>query len=146
MSTEAILDALATKAGAVTGIKKAYGSGASDSTVAVLPDSIADGPVAVVTYDGTTVLNQGEDLEHRFVIRVYVTDQGSGAAFKALLPFVTRFAVALRSDKDLGGTCSFTTFEGVDPPESVDLSGRMFLVLPLRLTAREVDFSAVITL
>lgn len=144
MSTEAILDALAVRAGAVTGIKRAYGSGAADSSVAVLPDAIVDGPVAVVTWEGSTLITQAsiEDLEHRFLIRVYINDQGSGQAFKVLLPFVSRFVVALRSDRDLAGTCSFSGVEGADAPESVDLGGRSFLVLPIRVVAREVNYGA----
>lgn len=148
MSAEAILDALATKAGAVTGIKRAYGSGAGDATVSTLPDAIADGPVAVVTYEGTTPITRAfntEDVQHAFLIRVYVSDHGAGVAFKTLLPFVTRFIVALRSDMDLGGACAWSDFEGIDAPEAVDLSGRQFLVLPIRVVARELTHGSLYT-
>lgn len=146
MSTEAILDALAAKSGQVNGIKRAHGSGASDPDVAVLPDSLSDGPVAVVTYNGTDLRSQSEDLEHHFLIRVYVVDQGGGNAFKSLLPFVTRFLIALRTDKDLQGTCSFSYTEGIDPPIETEVGGRRFLVLPIRVAARDIDFSATITI
>ena len=148
MSAEAILDALATKAGTVSGIKRAYGSGAGDATVATLPDAIADGPVAVVTYEGTGPITRAfntEDVEHRYLIRVYVSDQGAGASFKSLLPFVTRFIVALRSDMDLGATCSWSDFESIDAPESIELSGRPFLVLPIRVVAREITRGSLYT-
>jgi len=141
MSVEAILDALATKAGTVSGIKRAYGSQAADATVATLPDAISDTPIAIVTYEGSTPVTRAfntEDVEHAYMIRVYVTSQQAGASFKTLLPFASRFIIALRSDMDLGGTCAWSDFESIDAPEAVDLSGRSFLVLPIRVVAREI--------
>lgn len=148
MSAELILDALATKAGTVSGIKKAYGSGAGDPLVATLPDAIADGPVAVVTYEGTTPVTRAfstEDVEHRYLVRVYVSDHGAGVAFKTLLPMASRFIVALRSDMDMGGVCAWSDFEGIDAPEAVEISGRQFLVLSIRVVAREITHGSLYT-
>ena len=140
MSAEAILDAVAVKAATVTGIRKAYGSGAGSSAVATLPSDVADGPVALVLYDGSEMEIPGgyERIAHRFVVRVYVNGADTGYAYKTLLPFVSRFVAAWRTDSDLGATCQFSQLMGADQLDAEEVNGKPYLVLPVRVTAWEV--------
>lgn len=139
MSVEGIADAIATKAGAVAGIKKAYGVGV-DPTVAKLPDQIADGPVVLVLYDGTNVLNASsfEDLEHRFVLHVYIAGADGGFAYKTLVPYVSLFNAAFRTGRSLDGACTWCQVDGADAIDSTEINGRPYNRLAIRVTAREV--------
>lgn len=139
MSAEAILDALAVKVDAITGIKRAYGSGAGSSAVATLPPDIADGPVALVMYDGFTLEIRGsyERVAHRFVVRIYVNGSDVGYAYKTLMPFPSLFITAFRTDVDMGGTCQEAAITGGDAPVPEEVNGKPMLVLPIRVTAWE---------
>lgn len=136
MSAQAILDAAATKVGGITGIKRAYGTGAADASVATMVSDIADTPVALVLYDGF-VLEMPERLTHNLTVNVYVRNDDAGAAYKALIPFVDLFVLAWRSDTDLGGTCQHSWITGGGRPNPVEVNGKPYLVLPVRLSALE---------
>lgn len=139
MSVEGIADALALRAETVAGIKKAYAVGANPA-VAKLPSQIADGPVCLVMWDGTTVNNGSsfEDLEHRYVLHIYVAATDEGFSYRTLVPFVSLFNAAMRTDRDLGGACTWASLEGADALEATEINGRPYNRLPIRIVAREI--------
>lgn len=143
MSVEAIVDAAATKAATVSGIKAAYGTGAVSGSG--FPSQVSDGPIAVVVWTGTDVVipMSYEQLEHSLVVYVYVAGVDPGYAYKTLIPYIARFITAWRTDRDLGGACAESWVSGADPIESVDINGRPYDRLPIRVTVREVTFGAV---
>jgi hypothetical protein len=148
MSLEVIIDAVATKVGTISGIKASYGPGASNSAVPVIPNDIADGPVAVTTYDGFEVVipSQFEDVHYSLLTNVYVTNDDAGAAYKALIPFIERFIVAFRTGKSLGtagGVSVEAEVTGGDRFGQVTVNDKECLTFPVHISVREVRIVTV---
>jgi hypothetical protein len=139
MSLEAIVDAAALKAGTVTGIKRAYGTG-NTAGGNVLPRDIADGPVAIVLWDTTDVIipTTFEELEHHLLIHVYVPGVDQAYAYKTLVPFVSRFVTVWRLDRSLGGACVESFVDGADGIGAVTVNDKPFSRLSIRVTVRDV--------
>lgn len=143
MSLEVIVDAVAKKVAGISGMKASYGPGASDTTVPVIPSDIADGPVAVTTYEGFEMVipSQFEDVHYSLLTTVYVGASDAGTAYKALIPFIERFIVAFRTGKSLGIAGGVTVEAEVktgDRFSQVTVNDVEYLTLPVHLEVREV--------
>ena len=146
MSLETIWDAIARQAAEVEGVKAAYATskGGQGSTVKAFPDDVADGPVAIVDYTGSELLNVGgfEHIAHDFEIELWVP-LGTNArsyAVALLAPMFERFVAAYRVNVALYGT-AFTSqllgssgFEDDALPANPD---KTFLVQSIAIRAQE---------
>lgn len=138
MSLEAIIDAAATKAATVSGVKAAYGTGTIAG--APLPTAIDDGPIAIVMWTGSDVVipTTFEEYLHRISVHIYVPGVDPGYAYKTLIPFVSRFITVWRLDRDLGGTCVESWVESASGIEAVTVNTRPYNRLSIQIHVRDV--------
>ncbi len=146
MSLEIIWDATARQAAAVSGIKSAYATrtGGQGTTVKLYPDDIPDGPVAIVEYTGSEILQSGayELVQHTFDIALWMPlGNGSrGNAVAVLAPMFERFVVAFRANAGLYGTAhhaEITGSSGFAAASLPDVPDKTYLVQSIALTALE---------
>ena len=133
MSVVGSLDAIAVKAEAVTGIKRVYSVGVSAS-VRPIPRGIDDGPVGTVWIGSGDM--QGGNAEHVSMsptLDIWVRADDAGYANKTLAQFIDPMRDAFRLDMDLGGECSRCHMTGWDEPETQEVNGNPYLILPIRL-------------
>lgn len=140
MTLQALLDAAATKAGAVEGIKSAYSAGAQNGAL-VIPNDFNQTPAALTTFSGMPELSPGshERVTWRIELRIYINRANLAAAYRELAKMPERFLAAWRSDIDLGGTCSHSRIEGMGEPEDEEINGKPFVVLPIYVLAKTVS-------
>jgi hypothetical protein len=136
MSVLGSLDAIAVKATTMTGLKRCYsatGSGVS-SSIRPIPQGIDDGPVGVV-WLGSATGNSGnvEVIVMDTRLDIWVQAENAGYAYKTLAAFPDIALTTFRADMDLGGQAARCQVAGWDEPESEEVNGRYYLVLPLRL-------------
>jgi hypothetical protein len=128
MSIAAAIDATALKVAAITGIKGAYGSQASDSTVSPMVESIPDTPVAIVALaEGNVSPGNWQRLDYGIDVFVYADRTDLGAAYKTLAAFPDLFITAWKTDRDLGGTVTESSLVAWSRPEPVNVSGKDLL-------------------
>lgn len=146
MSLEVIWDATARQAALVSGIKAAYATrtGGQGATVKLYPDDIPDGPVAIVDYAGSEMLQTGayELVRHTFDIALWMPlGNGSrGNAVAVLAPMFELFVVAFRANAGLFGTAHHAEIVGSSGFEDDGLPGipdKSYLVQSLAFTALE---------
>ena len=143
MSLEAIWDAVARQSGTVTGIKGAYATraGGQGTTVRAFPDDIADGPVAVIDYAGSELLNVApfERIAHDFDIALWhpLRPGTRSTAVQVLAPMFERFAVAFRNNVGLYGTAHMAVIQGSTGFADEELNDKDFLVQRIQLRAQE---------
>lgn len=140
MTLQAVLDAVATKAKAVEGIKAAYSAGAVTGTL-VIPSDFNSTPAALSTFSGMPELSPGshERVTWRVELRIYINRANLAAAYRELAKMPERFLAAWRSDIDLGGTCTHSRIDGMGEPEEEEINGKPFLVLPVYVLAKTVS-------
>ena len=80
-----------------------------------------------------------EQLEHRLIAYVYVSNANPTWAYRTLVPFVERFVVAWRLERSLGGVCVESWVAGADTIDEVTVNERGYYRLPIRITVREVN-------
>lgn len=132
MSIVGSLDAIATKIGAVAGIKRAYAVGVA-SDVRPIPRSIDDTPVAIVWMGA----GEGGSGNYEVVLMtptvdIWVAADDAGYANKTLARFLDPVRASFRSDMTLGGECTRSQMTGWDDPTTETVGDRSFLVLPIR--------------
>ena len=136
MSILGSLDAVAVKAGAITGIKRCYSAtgGGVSSTLRPIPRSIDDTPVAVVWLGSGDMASANEEFLHvELRLDIWVRADDPGWAYKTLAAFPDLCLTAFRSDMDLGGQATRCQMTGWDEPEGETVNERQYLVLPIRL-------------
>ena len=126
----AIQTAIATRVGAVTGIKKAY---------TLMPDAIPDGPVAHVIWDGmdTIIDSAFMEVEHQFTVEVFIPSQSPAYSQQQLYPLATAIHTKLYAEHSLGGVVTDASVLRVDPLDTVEINGRGYDRLPMRLRVRD---------
>lgn len=143
MSIEAAIDKIASKVGAITGVKRAYGASSYDSTVAAMIDDITDTPVALVVLSaGTVKPGNWQRLDYTLDVLLYASRVDVSAAYKALAPFPDRFVTAWKTDLDLGTTVTECNLTGWSKPYPADVNGKPYLVLPFHVRVKEVAGAA----
>lgn len=142
MSLVGSIDAIATKVGNVTGIKKAYAVGA-DSDVRPIPRGIDDTPVATV-YLTTWEANTGnaENLLATVRVDIWAAGDNPGWAIKTLSAFVDLVRNAIRTDMNLGGECTRSSILGGSGFEPEEVNGRPYLVLPIDIEVYTYRFGS----
>jgi hypothetical protein len=128
-----ILDAVAVKARAVTGIVGASGTGITtgvDGAPAELP-----GTPYAVCYLGSGSAVQGSltTYEDEVEIRIYVPASGIPGAYATLVGFPDLFEVAWRTDRDLGGLVDDSWYTGHGRVEREDWGTVAYLTMPIRI-------------
>ena len=128
-----ILDAVAVKARAVTGIVGASGTGVT-AGVDPAPAELPGTPYAVV-YLGAGTAEQGSltTYEDGVEIRVYVPASALPRAYAVLCGFPDLFEAAWRTDRDLGGLVEDSGYEGHGKVEREDWGSISYLTMPIRI-------------
>ena len=133
MSIVGSLDAIAVKVEAVSGIKRCYSVGVA-SDVRPIPRGIDDTPVATVWMGaGEGGSGNAEAIIMEPVVDIWARADDAGYANKTLAQFVDLMRTAFRADMDLGGECTRCQMLGWYDPETEEVNGREYLVLPIRL-------------
>ena len=133
MSVVGSLDAIATKVGAISGIKKCYSVGVA-SDVRPIPRGIDDTPVAVVWIgSGEMASGNAEAVLMTPVVDIWVLADDAGYANKTLANFIDPARNAFRADMDLGGQAARCIMTGWDDPVTQEVNTKTFLILPIRL-------------
>ena len=120
MGTPEIMDQLAIKARSVTGVAGASGAGVTSGVPGLTLD-LPGTPWAIVYLDGT-VGEMGEltELTERYSVRLYIRAREGEPGYPVLLRFSDLLRAALRTDRDLGGTCDEATWDGAGKVERED--------------------------
>jgi len=140
MALQNILDYVAIRSAAVTGIKAAYSTAASDEGATGIPRSIDDGPVAfVLPGDGDAEPGNWEQELHTFEVEVWVPAADMAYAYRTIIPFPALFKAAFRSDIDNNATAVRVLYRGYREPSYDDTAGKPFLVMAIQLEALEID-------
>lgn len=133
MGLPQILDAVATKAAAITGMAGASGAGVT-SGVAGMPVELPGTPWAMcLPGDATTDQGRVTTTDDEVEVRVYVPASSLPAGGALLAGFPDLFETAWRTDRDLGGTCVDSWYAGHGKIEREDWGSVAYLVLPVRI-------------
>lgn len=112
-----LIDAIANKAAAVTGVTASYGAASSDQTGAVemMPSSFdGDGPVVITFPEGPWTVTAGnvETGVYLLAVSFWIADADGGAAYRRLAPIEGLMKAAFRSDIDANQTAVIAVYEG----------------------------------
>lgn len=133
MGLPQIVDQVALRAAAVSGIAAASGAGVT-AGVAGMPIEPPGYPFAMcIPGSATTEQSRVTTTDDEVMVRVYVPASSLPAGGSILMGFPDLFETAWRSDRDLGGACLDSWYAGHDPIEREQWNEIWHLVLPIRI-------------
>ena len=133
MSVVGSLDAIATKAKTMAGLKNAYSAGI-DSDVRPIPRGIDDTPVGIVRMgEGAMEGGNHEHVVFPVTLEVWASADNAAWANQTLTGFIDKARTAFRSDMNLGGDAQRCQMIGWSELETETVGDRAYLVLPIRL-------------
>jgi hypothetical protein len=128
-----ILDAVAVKTRAITGIVGASGTGVT-AGVDGAPTELPGTPYAVCYLNaGSAIQGSLTTYSEEVEVRVYAPASGMPRAYAVLCGFPDLFDVAWRSDRDLGGLVEDSWYAGHGRVEREDWGSVSYLTMPIRI-------------